>query len=505
MGVPAVKKMLIEHPGPNGYPIECVIEALQLCLTCNGGRYTTGDGVTHYIKPIRGTAMGPCHACDYCDVFMGELDEKLIKTCKVPLISSLLPKDSQLIDENLDFTRFRDDGISILLHEKDTHKFEQCLQNLHPDIKWEVQPGTEKDYLDVHLMLKNGEIHSDVFSKSSHNYLPPNSCHPRSTFKGLISSVGTRLRIICSHDKYLAPRIEEYARYFAACGWNYDKARGELIKGSNYDKKDTEEEACKKREHMLYRARSKKTKKIAWITTYDPRVPQKSKIIHKHMHILYRNPQNKKCFPEGLLIGADKKRKNLRQIIKPTVPRRFVQHGPFLENGCFPCAGAMKIPGATGACDLCKHIKTTHSFISPYDNRKWNIRQHLTCSTPNLIYLIICKCNNHESYAWYIGSTNNILDRWRNHRKDFKSRRYASCGLSRHAVEPHPEILPRKPIEYLKVILLETLGKTATEAQLINREVWWQSNVGTLFFGLNKRKDFRTAGIQRNRTYFGDS
>ena len=72
-------------------------------------------------------------------------------------------------------------------------------------------------------------------------------------------------------------------------------------------------------------------------------------------------------------------------------------------------------------------------------------------------------------------------------------------------VEPHPEILPRKPIEYLKVILLETLGKTATEAQLINREVWWQSNVGTLFFGLNKRKDFRTAGIQRNRTYFDDS
>jgi hypothetical protein len=133
-------------------------------------------------------------------------------------------------------------------------------------------------------MLKNGEIHSDVFSKSSHNYLPPNSCHPPSTFKGLISSVGTRLRIICSHDEYLAPRIEEYARYFAACGWNFDKARRELIKGSTYNEKDTEEDARKKREDMLHRPRKKKPKKIAWLSTYDPRVPQKSKILQKNLH-----------------------------------------------------------------------------------------------------------------------------------------------------------------------------------------------------------------------------
>ena len=48
----------------------------------------------------------------------------------------------------------------------------------------------------------------------------------------------------------------------------------------------------------------------------------------------------------------------------------------------------------------------------------------------------------------------------------------------------------RQPIQCLRVIFLDTLGPNVTQDQLIAREVWWQTNVGTLFFGLNSRSDF---------------
>ena len=109
--------------------------------------------------------MGPSHACDYCDVFMGELDELLIQRCPIPLLSSTLPSDDNLADKQIDFCRFRDDGLALILKD-DANAFEHTLQGLHPDISWDVQPPAEEvNYLDIHLMLKNGEIHTDIFSK----------------------------------------------------------------------------------------------------------------------------------------------------------------------------------------------------------------------------------------------------------------------------------------------------------------------------------------------------
>ena len=505
MGVPAVEKLLNLHPGDGKYPTECIIEALQLCLTCNACKYVTGDGKVNYATPTRGTAMGPSHACDYCDIFMGELDELLIQRCPVPLLSSLLPPDENEADKEIDFCRFRDDGLALIQKDLDANQFTNTLQGLHPDITWDVQaPAEEVNYLDIHLMLKNGEIHSDIFSKSSHNYLPPNSCHPPSTFKGLIPSIGIRLRTICSHDEYLKPRIDEYAKYFATCGWDYNKAKKLIIKGANYREKDTEEEAMNKRKLFLNKPRKKKPLKVPWLSTYDPRLPSKSKILNRHMHILYRNPSNRTRFPEGMIISADRKRKSLANIIKPTVPKRFPNHGPFLPCGSFPCEGAKAPPCTVGACDLCKHIQITKSFISPWDGRKWNIRQHLTCKSRNIVYLIICSHNNHDNYAWYIGSCRNICERWRCHRNDFINKHVIKCGFSRHSEEQHPDIQLRVPIPFIKVILLESLRSGSTEQHLVNREVWWQVNVGTIFFGLNKRKDFNVT-LDQTRINYGNN
>ena len=206
---------------------------------------------------------------------------------------------------------------------------------------------------------------------------------------------------------------------------------------------------------------------------------------------MYRNPRNRDLFPIGTLIAADRRRQNLGNILVPTVPKRSVTHGPWLDAGSFPCPGSQLAPNTTGSCDLCKHIEPTKYFISPWDNRRWTIRKHLMCSTKNVVYLIICKHENHDKYAWIIGSSVRKPDRWRKYRSDFKYKNSTTCGLSKHASQyHHPPVIRAQPINCLKVIFLDTVGPNASTDKLIAKEVWWQTNVGTLFFGLNNRQDF---------------
>ena len=82
-------------------------------------------------------------------------------------------------------------------------------------------------------------------------------------------------------------------------------------------------------------------------------------------------------------------------------------------------------------------------------------------------------------------------DRWRKYRSDFLKKNGTTCGLSKHAAQQqHPPIIRAQHIPCLKVILLDTAGPKATPNQLLTKEVWWQTNIGTLYFGLNNRQDF---------------
>lgn len=497
MGVPAVCEMLTKYPSSSA-PSECIIEALKICLDNNVCQYTSGDGQIYLRIPCRGTAMGPSHACDYVDVCMGKVDHDIVAESPVPLPSTLQPVTSRQ-NTSLDWSRFRDDGITFLLHEDHVLPFTRHLQCVHPDLKWEISAGQSMHYLNLTVSIVDGYIQTDEYSKSSHNYLPPHSCHPPSTFKGLITSKGVQLRMNCSKSSLLKPRLHEYAGYFAACGWPYAKAYNELVKGAQYEKNESEEEASQKRLELINKPRGKKPKKLVWLSKWDPRAPSKSEIIRKNLHLLYRNPENKQIFHSDSIIAANRRRPNLGEFIKPTVPRRLVQHGPHEENGSFPCVGKEIEPRKKGACDLCKHIDILHNIKSPWDGRTWKIRGHNSCGLKNLIYLICCQHENHWESSWYVGSAVDIKSRWRNHRADFIGQKTNKCGLASHSVLSHPEVLKTQPISFLKVVLLESVKN---ESDLLTRELWWQNNLGTVFVGLNKRKDTRTVSNQTKRVIF---
>ena len=113
MEVPATEKLLKDNPNPR-FPSRCILEALDIALHGNACQYTDGDGRTLFAKPNHGTAMGPCHACDYVDIFMGELDRELVPYCPVTLLPSrALPRCKKEL-MYLDWSRFRDNGITTL-------------------------------------------------------------------------------------------------------------------------------------------------------------------------------------------------------------------------------------------------------------------------------------------------------------------------------------------------------------------------------------------------------
>lgn len=477
MGIPATKQLLAKHPSHLGIQRDCVLEALELVLNNNSTKYEDVQGDITVAKPNRGIAMGPAHACDFVDIFMGEIDEKVVSQSPIPLLTSLCPANSP--DQNvLNWSRFRDDAITILPDRQSVPAFERHLESVSPpSIKWTVLAARDAEYLDMRLHLKNGRIISDVFSKHCHSYLPPTSCHAPSVFKGLISSVGTRLRLLCSEDETLKKRIDEYAKHFELSGWNKAQAKKELQKGS-----------AKDREHLLQQPRKTKGRKLAWVTKYDPRLPSKAKIIQKNLHLLYANPENKEIFPRGTIISADRRRKNLAEIYKPTTPHHLVTHGPKPEPGFHPCSRK--------ACDTCAHSLKIHGFSSPWDGRKWTIRKHLTCTTPNVIYII--RCIGHEEGV-YIGSTQNLKLRWANHKSDIKLNKTNKCTLAQHMCTKHAKV---DTSDLHKDIQIFAIDSTKSAESLLKAETWWQANVGTVFSGLNVRKDLNTMIRCQSRIIF---
>ena len=260
-------------------------------------------------------------------------------------------------------------------------------------------------------------------------------------------------------------------KQFACSGWNIDSTRNEFLKAKQLNR----------RELLFGEKKAKRISISAWSTKWDPRIPSKGKIIHEYEDILYSDPACRKVFPKGSIIPCNRRLKNMAEIIKPTLPKRFPDHGPEEEKGYFKCE----------RCDMCKHTPVnTKSFKSPWDGRKWKINKHITCTSKNIIYLIICTL--HEN-CWYIGSSDNVRRRWSKHKSDWKNGN-RTCRLASHGQDvQHPQ---DPDLEYLTVLPIDFTRK---KKDLLEKEVWWQENVGVHKFGLNKRNDLATVSRRRKK------
>ena len=266
-------------------PKESLIEALQICQNCNC--ITFND---RYYLPCRGCSMGPSQACDLTDIWIGPIAQKHVETCPV---------------DTAGFIIYRDDAFELLLNgEIDLPEYLDHLDGLHPNIKWEAKHGREGVYLDLQLFIKNGKIESKVYSKSEPIYLPPNSCHDRSVFKGLYKTVGLRLRLNNSLDSDFDEAVKKYSRAFAVSGHNYQKCKAALMEIKRINRINFLKNEQK---GNTYRKKVKNTKKLYWISQFDPRLPHQRWIISKNYHLMAADPKFLKLFPRNNIISGNRR------------------------------------------------------------------------------------------------------------------------------------------------------------------------------------------------------
>ena len=131
-----VRQRAQQHPTPLGLSAEYLVEGLKLCLECNCVAFDE-----KFYIPCRGCAQGTCHACNFTDLWIGDITLKHTSTSKVNT-------------EN--FSIYRDDGKDII-EDKDIAEYTTQLNSLHPNLKWDVRTGREGGHLDLWIMIIDGK------------------------------------------------------------------------------------------------------------------------------------------------------------------------------------------------------------------------------------------------------------------------------------------------------------------------------------------------------------
>ena len=165
-------------------------DLLGIVLEQNYFQFT--DRIYHQVQ---GTAMGTKMAPSYANIFMAELEEKLLNNYPTkPLL----------------WKRYIDDILCIWPGPPtELDSFLQYLNKSHPTIKFTYESSTNSvNFLDLTIYKGPRHAHSNIldikpfFKKTNKfQYLEYSSAHPTGTFASLVKGELTRLLRACSNEK----------------------------------------------------------------------------------------------------------------------------------------------------------------------------------------------------------------------------------------------------------------------------------------------------------------
>ncbi len=195
----------------------------------------------------------------------------------------------------------------------------------------------------------------------------------------LIASLNHKLSAYAAFAR-MTPLLREGPMSFLIILPNVRNAMEEI---SDIDRTDT----------LKYKDTHKSNNRTPLVVTYHPDLPPMAQIVNKHFNILQSNDKLKQIFPEPPLISY-RRPKNIRDIVvRAKLPPSNDQNDTDSLPGSSPCQSKR--------CKNCTHMKETNFFKSSITNQRFEIRQTITCSTSNAIYLIECSICNVQ----YVGET----------------------------------------------------------------------------------------------------
>ena len=159
----AVKSVLLKR-STNTPPVECILEGLELCLTCNNSISNNRN-----FLQTDGTAQRPYMCCSCSDIAMSKFDTAVLQ-----------------------YHFQRDYILTIWTHGSDTlESFFDYLNQIDSTgkIKFTMQVQDEDgiEFLDLKPKLENSKIAVDVFAKPTNifTYVLPTSCYPRKSLNNV--------------------------------------------------------------------------------------------------------------------------------------------------------------------------------------------------------------------------------------------------------------------------------------------------------------------------------
>ena len=372
------------HLIPEALPADRVIDIVNHVLHNNVFEF---DG--RIFRQIFGTAMGTPMAPTIANIFMGWLEDALISKSPWPINTGL-------------WRRFIDDIVMLWLHGEDQlQQFLEWLNLQHPTIKFTANHGTSNvPYLDVSLSIVDGDLLTDLHVKDTdaHMYLPFSSCHPRHCVRSIPYSQCLRIRRICSDNTVFHQRCEELKAKLVRRGYPTSLVDSAVIRVANTPRSQA----------LIYNPTKKTTERVPFVITHNPSNPPLSRWLKDFMPIMHTSARMTKAVTQPPIVG-ERRCGNLRKALMPSrVPRPPTA---MTDVGCRRC---------TRKCIVCKsHLQDTLTFASVVTGEVFHIRDSLSCSSTNIIYLIDCrKCRKQQ----YVGETGNSLQtRFYNHRSDIRT------------------------------------------------------------------------------------
>ena len=451
-GLQSVHRRLQTNPSPLGLSPDTIVSGLRICLRCNCVEFKG-----KFYLPNRGVAMGTCIACDFSDIWMGDITQKHL--------------DNDTID-TLHFILYRDDSLDNMSNDdQEKQRLKDHLNNLHPNLTWTVDFAKEGGYLDLWLMIEDGKIEWKNFAKAPPVYVGPDSCHDPMVKSAIVKGVGLRLRINSSKDEYFDESVEEAAKAFKISGYSYQKTKQELQKFKELDPVE-----LIKKEKTVKKGPEKGVRSYL-ITNYEPRMLHPRQLITRNYHHLSSNPRLADLFPRENLVGGTRRLKNLQELLSPTVQKTPGDDGDDDDNnghddddggrhnGSYHCKNYKE----RKKCDLCSYMVETSYATSYYFGRKFAIHGrnvHLPASQKKKMRWFVYLVHDTHCQLLYVGSTMDPCSRWSSTKTACQGRKNDNTGLYKHFMNGCPGHISSGNVKHLTYTLLDHID--TTEEQLVN-------------------------------------
>ena len=298
---------------------------------------------------------------------------------------------------------------------------------------------------------------TDIYNKPTdkHQYLSPQSCHPKHCTKSIPYSQALRIKRICSNEQTTKKRLGELKCHLKKRGYNNASINHCFNKASGIDRKD-----------LIQYKEKNANNRVSFVITYHPALSNLSSIVREHWTTIQKHPELCKIFKEPPVL-AFRKPKSLKDILV----RADISPRPAYNGQCQKCDSRR--------CMTCKNIQCTQKFSSTYTGEKFIIYCNANCKTENIIYLLECAICGLQ----YIGETKQQLSKRLNgHRSDANFK--PDLPLSRHLRSTgHHDSFGK-----LKVTIIDHNPKWDDESRQ-ERESFWIRKLKTLSpNGINEKK-----------------